>query len=214
MESPKGNASRTVSTTVSNFLGLNKYLSSLPSRESAHNKGVLMKFAINTLVACALTTSGTAALAQSTAVSTVPAVSAPAVAPTQIVLPADTIIQVTPVQEITSIKMKEGDVHMLQVAADVAHNGVVVIPRGAPVKATVTWRTGKGIGGKSAKFEMTFDTVTVRGQQYALKGKHRQEGKGNTVGALLGSIWISGRSAIITSGQVVNAFTADSIPAA
>jgi hypothetical protein len=81
-----------------------------------------------------------------------------------------------------------------------------------PVKATVTWRTGKGIGGKSAKFEITFNTVTVAGKPYALKGKHRQEGKGNTVGALLGSILISGRSAVMESGQVVNAFTAEAIP--
>ena len=139
---------------------------------------------------------------------------APTTTPTgQAALPPDTIIQVTPVQEITSIKMREGDSHMLQVAADIAHNGVVVIPRGAPVKATVTWRTGKGIGGKSAKFDLTFNSVTVHGKQYALKGKHRQEGKGNTVGALLGSMFISGRSAIITSGQVITAFTAEAISA-
>jgi len=129
-------------------------------------------------------------------------------------LPADTVLQVTPVEEITSKKMKEGDVKMLQVAADAVQNGVVIIPRGAPVKATVTWRTGKGIGGKSAKFDLTFNTVTVRGQEYALKGKWRQEGKGNTVAALLGSMLISGHSAVMVSGQMVNAFTAVPIPAA
>lgn len=139
---------------------------------------------------------------------------APVAAAPQVVLPMDTMIQVTPVNEITSIKMKEGDTYMMQVAADVAQNGVVVIPRGAPVKGTITWRTGKGIGGKSAKFDMTFNSVTVQGHKYALKGKHRQEGKGNTVAALLGSMFVSGRSAIITSGQVLNAFTAEAIPAA
>jgi len=151
------------------------------------------------------------------AVSAVCAAAQPVQAPTsaaQIVLPMDTMIQVTPVQEITSIKMKEGDTYMMQVAADIAQNGVVVIPRGAPVKGTITWRTGKGIGGKSAKFDMTFNSVTVQGHQYALKGKHRQEGKGNTVAALLGSMFVSGRSAIITSGQIVTAFTAEAIPAA
>jgi hypothetical protein len=129
------------------------------------------------------------------------------------VLPADTVIQVTPVQEITSIDMKEGDMHQLQVATDVVQNGVVVIPRGAPVKATVTWRTGKGIGGKSAKFILTFNSVSVGGRDFALKGQHRQEGRGNTVGALLGSIIISGKSAVMTSGQLVNAFTAEPIAA-
>ncbi len=111
------------------------------------------------------------------------------------VLPPDTVTQVTSVQEITSIQMKQGDSYMLQVAADVAQDGIVIIPRGAPVKSTITWRTGKGIGGKSAKFEITFNSVTVHGHQYAL----------------LGSIWISGHSAVMTSGQMVNAFTAEPI---
>lgn len=141
-----------------------------------------------------------------------PVLVAPSPPPVAVVLPSDTIIQVTSPEEITSIKMKEGDVHMLQVASDVMHNGVVVIPRGAPVKGTITFRTGKGIGGKSAKFEITFNTVTVGGREYALKGKHRQDGKGNTVAALLGSMLVSGRSAIITSGQVLSAFTAVPIP--
>lgn len=128
-------------------------------------------------------------------------------------LPANTLISVTPVQEITSKDMKEGDVRMLQVATDVSEKGVIVIPRGAPVQALVTWRTGKGIVGKSAKFELTFQKITVGGKDYALKGTHRQEGRGNTVGALLGSMIITGRSAVMPSGQIVNAFTAEAIPA-
>jgi hypothetical protein len=131
----------------------------------------------------------------------------------QTVLPADTQLTVTPIAEISSKQMKEGDIKMLQVATEVSEKGVVVIPRGAPVKSTVTWRTGKGIGGKSAKFELTFNTVTVGGREYALKGTHRQEGKGNTTAALLGSMLISGRSAVITSGQPLTAFTAVAIPA-
>lgn len=110
--------------------------------------------------------------------------------------------------------MKEGDVERLQVSADVVQDGVVVIPRGSPVRATVTWRTGKGIVGKSAKFDLTFNAVSVGGHEYALKGKHRQEGRGNTVAALLGSWVVSGHSAVMQSGQMVNAFTAEPIPAA
>lgn len=89
----------------------------------------------------------------------------------------------------------------------------MVIPRGAPVSAVVTWRMGKGIGGKSAKFEMAFSSVTVNGKTYKLKGKVRQEGRGNTVGALLGSIWISGKSAVIVPGQTMTAITDEPIPA-
>ena len=129
-------------------------------------------------------------------------------------LPSNTIVPVTTISDISSKGMKVGDVEALQVASDVIQEGAIVIPRGSPVKATVSWHTGKAVGGKSAKFELTFNTVNVRGHDYALTGKHRQEGKGNTVAALLGSILISGHSAIMTTGQVINAVSAEPIPAA
>ncbi len=130
------------------------------------------------------------------------------------VLPVDTVIQIAPVEAITSMHMHEGDTQRLQVVADVVQNGVVIVPRGAAVKATVTWRTGKGIVGKSAKFELSFNSVSVNGRDFALKGKHRQEGRGNTLAALLGSTLITGHSAVMESGQVVTAFTAEPIPSA
>ncbi len=127
------------------------------------------------------------------------------------VLPADTIINVTPTTELTSKQMKEGDDVVFQIANDVAENGTVFLRRGAPVKAKITWKTGKAIGGKSAKFEVTFVSVNANGKTWQLKGKHRQEGKGNTVAALLGSMLVSGHSATMSPGQIVTAFTAEPI---
>jgi hypothetical protein len=132
--------------------------------------------------------------------------------PSDVVLPVNTMVSIVPVNEISSMHMHVGDVEQLQVAADIMQNGIVVIPRGAPVKATVTWRTGKGIVGKSAKFILTFNSVNVRGHDWALKGTHRQEGRGNTLAALLGSSIVTGHSAVILSGQVLNAFTDQPIP--
>lgn len=123
-----------------------------------------------------------------------------------------TIVVVTPSQEITSKHVKEGDKVMFQVVNDVVEQNVVVIPRGATVQATVTWKTGRAIGGKSGKFELSFDSVSVNGKDYALKGTYRQEGRGNSVGALLGSMVVSGRSAVMLPGQLVNVFTAAPIP--
>lgn len=128
-------------------------------------------------------------------------------------LPSNTIVPVTTITDISSKGMKVGDTEALQVASDVFQEGTVIIPRGSPVKATVSWHTGKAVGGKSAKFELTFNSVNVRGHDYALTGKHRQEGKGNTVAALLGSMVISGHSATMTTGQVINAVSAEPIPA-
>ncbi len=128
-------------------------------------------------------------------------------------LPAETVIQVTPVAEITSKHMHEGETRMLQVVSDVSYGGAVVIPRGAPVKALVTWRTGKAVGGKSAKFELTFKSVTVGGRDFALHGTHRQEGGGNTLVAVLVFAGVSGHSAVMQPGQIATAFTAEPIPA-
>jgi hypothetical protein len=60
---------------------------------------------------------------------------------------------------------------------------------------------------QSGKFEVTFDSVSVSGRAIALTGKHRQKGRGNNVGALLGSMVISGRSAVMLPGDLVNVFT-------
>lgn len=131
----------------------------------------------------------------------------------QVVLPVNTLVQVTPAEEITSKKMKEGSTREFMVVNDVVQDGVVVIPRGSSVNSIVTWRTGKGIVGKSAKFELTFDSVRVNGRSYGLRGTWRQEGRGNTAGALLGSMIITGHSAVMPVGQIVNVFTKDPIPA-
>lgn len=147
------------------------------------------------------------AIAQST--GDAPAAIQPA--PRTITLPVNTLVQVTPANEITSKEMKEGTKREFLVVNDVEYQGVVVIPRGSPVEAQVTWRTGKGIVGKSAKFELSFDWVRVSQANYKLRGMHRQEGRGNTAGALLGAAVITGKSATMVPGQIVNVFTAEPI---
>ena len=127
------------------------------------------------------------------------------------IMPAGTLLVVTPVQMITSKKAKEGAQYQFQVVNDVVENGFVIIPRASPVTGTMTWKTGRAIGGKSGKFEITFNSVNVGGKSIALRGTHRQEGRGNTVGALLGTMIISGRSAVMDSGQMVNVFTAEPV---
>lgn len=134
-------------------------------------------------------------------------------APRTITLPVNTLVQVTPAEEITSKEMKEGTKREFLVVNDVEYQGVVMIPRGSPVEAMVTWRTGKGIVGKSAKFELSFDWVRVNQANYKLRGQHRQEGRGNTAGALLGAAIITGKSATMVPGQIVNVFTAEPIMA-
>lgn len=127
-------------------------------------------------------------------------------------LPINTLVLVTPAEMITSKEMKEGTQRRFLVVEDVVFAGAIIIPRGSEVQSTVTWRTGKGIVGKSAKFELSFDSVRVANRDWKLRGQHRQEGRGNTAGALLGSAIITGKSAEMMPGQIVNVFTAEPIP--
>ena len=140
--------------------------------------------------------------------------SAQSSAPTQVgvrALPASTLISVTPNAEITSKRVHVGQKVGFTVVNDVMDGGAVVIPRGSQVAASVTWKTGKAVGGKSGKFEVTFEKVTIAGRDYSLSGVHRQEGKGNTVAAIFATWLVSGRSAVMLPGQIVNAFTAEAI---
>jgi hypothetical protein len=123
-------------------------------------------------------------------------------------LAAGTIVAVSPLTEISSKHVEVGQAYKFTVVNDVVENGVAVIPRGSIATGVIKWKTGRAIGGKSGKFEVTFQSVQANGRDFPLMGTHRQEGRGNTVGALLGSILISGRSAVMLPGQIVNAMIA------
>lgn len=135
-----------------------------------------------------------------------------AAAPTSRALPASTMVQIASDTEISSKKIEVGQKFPFFVTADVVENGVTVIPRGAKVESTVTFKTGKAVGGKSGKFELSFDKINVGGKDYAMRGTHRQEGKGNTVAAVFATWLVSGRSAVMLPGQTVQAFTNEAIP--
>ena len=122
-------------------------------------------------------------------------------------LPAGTLVSLTPLEELSSKHIKQGQRFQFIVVNDVVDNGVVVIPRGSNAVGVISMQTGRGIVGKSGKFDVTFESVTANGVMFPLSGIHRQEGKGNTVGALLGSMWISGHSAVMLPGELLTAFT-------
>lgn len=147
-------------------------------------------------------------------------VTAPAVvAAPELVLPANTEIAVTPNDDITSKGRKEGDTFIVSTMNDVMYNGYVVIPKGTPGQAKITWRTGKGAFGKSAKMEVSFEWLKLAGRTIALTGKHRQEGQGNTgatlgtvaVAGLIGGVFVTGKSAKIPHGMQMLARTAEPI---
>jgi hypothetical protein len=137
----------------------------------------------------------------------------------QLILPANTEIAVTPNDDVTSKGIKVGHTFVISTLNDTMYNGYVVIPKGTPGQAKVAWRTGKGAFGKSAKIEVTFESLTLAGRMIALMGKHRQEGQGNTgatlgtvaVAGLVGGVFITGKSAKIPHGMQMLARTAEPV---
>jgi hypothetical protein len=111
--------------------------------------------------------------------------------------------------------MKEGDKIAFKVSRDVMMGQYVVIPRGTPAEGHVSYRTGKGVFGKSAKFEFDIDRIILNGRDVPVSGHYRVEGRGNTgatVGAvvavgLIGGLFVTGRSATMAQGSEWKAST-------
>jgi len=134
-------------------------------------------------------------------------------------LPANTEIWLSPNQEVNSKRIKQGQKFDMTVARDVMLGDYVVIPRGARGHGQITYRTGKGAFGKSAKMEFEINEVEVNNQFIPLQGHYRVEGQGNT-GATVGtavavgvfSAFVTGRSAVVAQGTEYKAFTVNPIP--
>ena len=144
------------------------------------------------------------------------AAAAPSQTPTKtIALPANTEVVLRLADELTSKgnQNKVGSMFRLTVAYDVKVGGITVIPSGTPATGEVTYRTGKGMFGKSGKLEVELRQIDLDGQRIPINGKYRQEGEGNTtaaVGAVFlaaGLMFVTGKSAIIPRGRELSAYT-------
>ena len=134
------------------------------------------------------------------------------------VLPANTEITITPNSELSSKSLKAGDTFSFSTVYDVLMNNYIVIPKGTRGQGKVTWRTGKGAFGKSAKMDLSFDWIDVGGRRVTIEGKHRQEGSGNTAATVGTAVavgpfaaFVTGKSATVPNGMHLKAFTAEPI---
>ncbi|MEP9361046.1 hypothetical protein [Sphingomonas sp. KR3-1] len=136
-------------------------------------------------------------------------------------LPANTEVVVSMNAELNSKKFKkEGHKFDLSVASDVRMGDYVIIPKGTPAYGIVTYRTGKGAFGKSAKMEFDITHIDLNGNRIPLKGHFRQEGQGNT-GAAVGAVvavgvfgaFVTGKSAIVEQGREFRVYTTEPLNA-
>ena len=111
-----------------------------------------------------------------------------------------------------------GDTLSFMVSRDVMVGQYIVIPRGTPGVGHVSYRTGKGAFGKSAKFEFDIDSISLNGRTVPVTGHYRVEGQGNT-GAAVGAVvavgvfgaFVTGHSAIAAQGSEWKASTKEPI---
>lgn len=141
--------------------------------------------------------------------------------PKEIYIPSGTKIIVSNNSSVTtkSGAIDKGDRFFLTTVYDVLVDGLVAIPAGSAVTAEVTWKTGKGVFGKSGKFDFEMRHVDVGGQLIPLIGKFRQEGDGNTAAtagavlltattAFIGGLFVTGKSADLPAGRQFEITTA------
>jgi hypothetical protein len=134
-------------------------------------------------------------------------------------LPSNTEIWLSANQEVNSKKIKEGQKFRLSVSRDVMIGNFVVIPRGTPADGQISYRTGKGAFGKSAKMEFDLVDVDLNGRLIPTTGHYRVEGQGNT-GATVGVVvaagvfgaFVTGHSAVIQQGTEYRAYTKEQMP--
>lgn len=131
-----------------------------------------------------------------------------------LLVPRNTPVYLAVNSEVSSKSFKEGDTFTLSVSQDVVVDNYIVIPKGSRAVAEITWHTGKGAFGKSAKMDFQFRYLELGSRRIALEGKQRIEGKGNS-GATVGAVvavgvfggFVTGKSAVIAQGREFIAHT-------
>ena len=159
--------------------------------------------------------------APAAAVEVVPAaaVQTEAVQQQGLMLNAGTPITLAVAEEVNTSTHKDGDTFKLTVLNDVLIGQTVVIPRGTPATAEITWRTGKGAFGKSGKMEFDLLGIDLNGTRVPVSGSFRQEGEGNTVATGVGIIaiglfagFITGKRARLPVGRELMSQLAQNVP--
>lgn len=123
-------------------------------------------------------------------------------------LPSNSDVWISLDRPMDSRRIKQGEKFDVTVSRDVMLGDYVVIPRGTHGHGQISYRTGKGAFGKSAKMEFDLIDVQLADRNIPLAGHYRIEGQGNTgatVGAVVAvgvfSAFVTGHSATAAQGS-------------
>src|SRR5438309_3110645 len=119
-------------------------------------------------------------------------------------------------------QLRVGQRFHLETAEPVMVNGVNVIPVGSPAVGEITDVRNKGMWGKSGHLAARLLYMTVYGRQIRLTGTFDEKGSAGGVGAVAVSAFVflpagffmTGTSAKVAAGTVVNSFVEEDVPLA
>jgi hypothetical protein len=110
----------------------------------------------------------------------------PAAPSENILVPAGAEVMILTKTDLYSNTVFVGDRLTFEVARDVIIDGRVVIAKGAPVEAVVTWAIPRRSFGRGGKLGISVDTVTaVDGQKIKLRATLNAQGDGRTGKAVI-----------------------------
>lgn len=147
-----------------------------------------------------------------------PPVATPAIAPvasSNAVLRAGTPVQLRMMEEVTTKgkAARVGQRFLMEVAAPVEVNGVVVVPAGTPAWGEITEVRNKGMWGKSGKLNARALFLRVNGRQIRLTGAFDDKGVTGTAGVVgaiafvpVAGFFMTGTSATLPQGGEVGGF--------
>lgn len=143
-----------------------------------------------------------------------------AIAPKPIVVPADTVVEVTLDQSLSSKTATSGQAFLATVRAPIEIDGKVAIPKGARATGVVKDAKAAGRFKGGSVLALSLTNVTVDGSSYDIstsapsfshKGKGKRTavavGGGAALGALIGGIAGGGKGAAIGAGVGAGAGT-------
>jgi hypothetical protein len=143
----------------------------------------------------------------------------PATPTSNAVLPAGTSVRLRLLSELHSQRNRTGETFDLEVAEDVLHNGVVVIPRGSIARGEVTRSRRRGMWGRSGRMETRLLSVRANGVNIPITGTVAERGETGTAGVVasivvlpVAGFFVTGTSAVLPAGTGFSGRTESDIP--
>lgn len=128
--------------------------------------------------------------------------------PQQIIIPRGTVVKTFLDEEMSSKTTRPGDEFSVTVAEDIVVGDKIAIPAGSKGFGIVMFANGRGAFGRAGLLDIKVDVIEVGEYDVPVRGRFRQQGKGNA-GAMVAawaavgvfSGFITGKSGVMPQGQ-------------